>query len=93
MKRIKRFVQGRQWRLKQRLAGPGRYYGDGGTIHHTGHLDVGVDADGRVVSVWFRCQPLPFVQNNVGLHRAAEMRRMYESPMPSISGVELVDKT
>jgi hypothetical protein len=92
VKRIKRFIQGRQWRLKQRVAAPGRYYGDGGTIHSTGYVDVGVDSNGQVVSVWFRCQPLPFRQTDCGKGRADEMRRMYsEAPMPDITGVELVD--
>jgi hypothetical protein len=37
-------------------------YGDGNTIHSTGHLDVGVNADGEVVAVWYRCMLLPFKQ-------------------------------
>jgi hypothetical protein len=45
---------------KQRLADPARYYGDGGTIHSTGHVDVEVDEAGEVVALWFRCQLLPF---------------------------------
>lgn len=45
--------------LKQVLADPDRYYGDGGTIHGTTHLDVEMQ-DGKVVAVWFRCQVLPF---------------------------------
>lgn len=62
-----------------------RYYGDGGTIHQTGHLDIGVHR-GRVVSVWFRCQPLPFKQNDVDLERANDMDRMYAD---AAKGVEL----
>ena len=80
-----------RWWLKQKLAKPGRFYGDGGTIHHTNGLDVEVSA-GHVVAVWFRCQPLPFKVTTVSDYRAKEMRGMYHlSPMPSISGVELVD--
>lgn len=41
---------------------PAKYYGDGGTIHHTGHIDVVVDKDGNVREVMFRCQWLPFNQ-------------------------------
>ena len=39
-----------------------RHYGDDGTIHQTGSVDVGVDKDGKVVAVWFRCAMLPFIQ-------------------------------
>jgi hypothetical protein len=38
----------KRWRRKQELAAPSRYYGDGGTIHNTGALDIEV-VDGRVV--------------------------------------------
>jgi hypothetical protein len=51
------------FRLKHSLAaGDGnRYYGDGGTIHGTGELDVEVDSQtGEVTAVWFRCLNLPF---------------------------------
>lgn len=76
---------------KQALAKPGRYYGDGGTIHSTGVVNVEVDTNGRVVSVWFRCQPLPFDTTVVTPSRAAEQRRMYEKDVGRISGVEIVD--
>lgn len=49
------------------------HYGDNGTIHRTGHLDVEVDKDGKVVAVWFRCMMLPFKQANVDEQRANEM--------------------
>ena len=39
-----------------------KFYGSGGTIHQNDNLDIGVDATGRVVSVWFRCLQLPFEQ-------------------------------
>jgi len=48
-----------RWRAKQKLAAPSRYYGDGGTIHNTGTLDIEMQ-DGQVMAVWFRCQMLPF---------------------------------
>ena len=51
------------FRLKHSLARSdgNHYYGDGGTIHGTGHLDVEVDPKtGEVTAVWFRCLNLPF---------------------------------
>lgn len=51
------------FRLKGSLAGydGNHYYGDGGTIHGTHHLDIEVDPDtGEVTAVWFRCLNLPF---------------------------------
>ena len=72
------------WAVRQHLAGPGgRYYGDGGTLHHSGHLDVEV-ADGRVVSVWFRCQLLAFRQHDVDARRAEAM-----GPGVPLTGVQL----
>lgn len=53
-------------------------YGDNRTIHGTGHVDVEVDTEGNVVSVWFRCMALPFKQSQVLVPRADEMRRMYK---------------
>lgn len=73
---------------KQELAreSGARYYGDGGTIHGTGMLDVMVDDVGVVRAVWFRCQKLPYLQ-----HPA----RPDESPAGSacaITGVEVIDR-
>lgn len=79
---------------KQALAreGGSRYYGDGGTIHQTGEVNVELDKDGKVVSVWFRCQMLPFTQRVVDDRRAAEMRQAYfDIPVSRMSGVEIVD--
>lgn len=78
-----------RWWAKQKLAGPARFYGDGGTIHHTGHLDVET-RNGEVVSVWFRCQMLPFKQTEVDEHRAGEMK-FKSGPLPNLTGVEVVD--
>lgn len=90
--RIKHYLARRRWWLKQKLATPGRFYGDGGTIHATTALDVEVH-NGKVVAVWFRCQPLAFKATQVNASRAAEMRSMYtEDPMSAIAGIELVDK-
>jgi hypothetical protein len=57
-----------------RAAKPDKYYGDGGTIHRTTHIDIEVDPDGYVVGVWYRCRQLPFRATIVSRERAAEMR-------------------
>lgn len=67
-----------------------RYYGDGGTIHGTTHLDVEVH-DGRVVSVWFRCQPLPYRQVEVAFARADSMTESYRTNKIALHGVEVKD--
>jgi hypothetical protein len=79
------------WQRKQDAAAPGRYYGDGGTWHQTERLDVEVDEAGRVVSVWFRCQMIPFEQVQVGRERAIEMRSA-NTGLPRLTGVELLDE-
>jgi hypothetical protein len=56
-------------------------YGDDRTIHRTTVVNVELDRRGEVVAVWFRCHPVPFTQDVVEDLRAAEMRRMYETPM------------
>lgn len=71
----------RDWRRRQnefKRTGT-RYYGNGGTIHRSGHLDIET-FHGTVVAVWFRCQPLPFRQHEVIGPRASEMERMYGNP-------------
>ena len=62
-----------RWNRLQRAAKPGRFYGDGGTIHSSTWVDVEVDRQGRVVAVWFRCQQVPFTDTLVDDTRAAEM--------------------
>ena len=57
-------------------------YGHSNTIHRTGSVDVELDKSGKVVSVWYRCMPLPFTQTVVGDARAAEMVHCYESQPP-----------
>ena len=93
-----------RWRLKQEMAKPGRYYGHGGTIHHSGQLDVET-YQGEVVAIWFRCQLLPFRQVALDRYelldgqgqvddkqRAAEMRRAYAAGDPcELTGVEVID--
>jgi hypothetical protein len=51
-----------------------KLYGNSGTIHRTGYLDVETDPRGRVVSVWFRCLRLPFVQTSVPMERRFELQ-------------------
>jgi len=88
---VKKMLAALRWKAKQRMAGTSRYYGDGGTIHHTGHLDVET-YHGEVVSVWYRCQPLAFKQTGVDLNRASGMKLMEtRSPAPGITGVEVSD--
>ena len=79
-----------RWKAKQKLAGKSRYYGDGGTWHQSGYLDVET-YKGKVVAVWFRCQVLPFQQTKVDLERATEMSRGNEH-LPGLTGVEVVDR-
>lgn len=81
-----------RWAWKQALAEPGRYYGDGGTVHHSGYVDVEVDDDGQVVAVWFRCQHLPFRQSRADQRRANDMRNLYAAEgVPTLTGVEVHD--
>jgi hypothetical protein len=66
-----------------------RYYGGDGTVHGNGEVNVELDRWGRVVAVWFRCQPLPFTQNVVQDSRAENLRGMYESQPPIIDAIVL----
>jgi len=75
------------WALRQALAKPGFYYGDGGTIHGNMSLDVEV-YKGKVVSVWYRCAMLPFEEHKVNKQRAEEMRN--GTDLPAINGIELL---
>jgi len=86
----KRFgaTPGDRWQQKQALAAPSRYYGDGGTIHGTTVLDAET-RKGKVVSVWFRCQMLPFEQHEVEDDRAGSMTAVQSLPL--ITGVEVLD--
>jgi hypothetical protein len=77
-----------RWWARQRLAGQGRYYGDGGTIHATGTIDVEI-FEGEVVSVWFRCQVLPFTQREVDARRADAMTR--QAANVEITGLDVRD--
>jgi hypothetical protein len=73
-----------RWALWQALAGDGhRFYGDGGTIHQSGTLDVCQDAH-EVTQVWFRCQNLPF--------RVSGGRSDVINPNIGVSGVVVSDR-
>lgn len=66
------------------------YYGDGGTIHNTSEINVELDENGKVVSVWYRCCLLPFSQRIVDSQRAKSMKEAYENnDIPEIRGLEL----
>lgn len=68
-----------------------RYYGDGGTIHNTRHVNVEIH-EGKVVAVWFRCAALPFTEHQADDDRAQDMRRMYQSEQPRlITGIVFKD--
>lgn len=65
-------------------------YGDDETIHGTEHVDVETDAQGNVVSVWYRCMMLPFKQARVDESRAADMREAYrEDGAPALVAVNV----
>ncbi len=76
-----------RWAL-EKLAG-GRFYGAGGTIHHSGQVNVERDPEtGAVVSVWFRCSALPFTDDVTDPARADSMRRTYhDNPIRPIRGI------
>lgn len=75
------------WFTRQLLAGPtGRFYGSGGTIHSSGHLDVDV-VNGEVKAVWFRCMTLPF---RVSKDRRDALPEMNPTDI-AVTGVEYVD--
>ena len=67
-------------------------YGRGGTIHQTTDVNVELDKNGKVVSVWFRGCPLSFTQSICSDERAKEMRRMYaEGSGQKIVAIETLD--
>lgn len=69
-------------------------YGHDKTIHRTNEVNVEVDKNGKVVSVWFRCILLPFDQTVVSNDRAREMRAAYQDhKMPKLLAVEVEDPT
>lgn len=68
-------------------------YGHDKTIHRTELLNIEVDKDGNVVSVWFRCMALPFSVSIADDNRAESMRRMYtEDNIKPLVAVEVKDE-
>ena len=61
-----------------------------GTIHKRNKLDIEVDSNGNVVSVWYNCVALPFEVHKVENERANEMRKMYNEDC-SVSSIERID--
>jgi hypothetical protein len=81
-----------RWVAKQKLAAPGRYYGDGGTTDRTTYLHVETSPRGVVVAVWFDCIRLPFVQVTANDQRATEMLRDHQRVSSTLlTGVEVRD--
>lgn len=80
-------------RLACRALFPGRvrHYGDDGTIHRTGEVNVELDRRGRVVAVWFRCAMLPFTQHVVEDARAQDMYSVRWQDLPKITAIDFVD--
>lgn len=63
-------------------------YGDEGTIHRTGEVNVERGQDGTVVAVWFRCRTLPFSDSRISEPREATLREAYaEMPPPGLKAV------
>lgn len=79
-----------RWRLKQRIAAPASYYGDGGTVYSTGHIDVEM-YHGEVVGVWFRCKFLPFRVHQVELRRALTLDEARFFEHERITGIETIN--
>ena len=68
-----------------------RYYGDGGTIHHSMNLNIET-YKGKVMVVWFRCQPLPFDVHEIDFYRAQELDYMMNKDyIPELHGIEVKD--
>lgn len=87
------------FRYRVRLAwralfpGPVRHYGDDGTIHRTGEVNVELDRSGKVVSVWFRCHLVPFTQHVVDEGRAEDMRSIRPETLPRITAIDFVERS
>lgn len=65
-------------------------YGRNNTIHKTKLLNIEIDKKSKeVVSVWFRCMPLPFDITEVDKNRTNEMKRMYKKDKKLILAIEI----
>ncbi len=70
-----------------------REYGRNITIHSSEHVDVETDAMGNVVSVWFRCQIIPFKQTRVSRDRQKDMAEIYASKhVPKLLSITIMDR-
>jgi len=79
----------RRWRERRRRE---FRYGDSGTIHRTGQVNVERDMQtGEVVAVWYRCRLLPFTDTEAGPGRVHEMRDAYRKRPPSIRAIVFED--
>ena len=85
---VRKLSEQERWALKQELAEPSFYYGNGGTIHGTNHLDIVTNAIGTVTEVWFRCTQLPFQQTKKLGPFERETIEMIEG-LSKITGIEI----
>jgi hypothetical protein len=69
-------------------------YGREGTIHRTTLLNIEADKKtGKVVSIWFRCLPLPFDIYKVDKERSNEMKKMYKrNKQMKINAIEIIEE-
>lgn len=85
---IKTFMRCFNKPMKEALEEKPKGYGFDRTIHQTGEVNVELDKDGNVVSVWYRCRTLPFTQTIVDDERAGMMRESYANyPATSIDAI------
>jgi hypothetical protein len=83
------------WEKKQELAAPSKYYGDGGTIHGSGTIDIDIDANGHVVMVWFRCRTLPWrvsFLDERGNRSPIGYGSTNNDELPFVTGIEVYDR-
>lgn len=81
------YVQDVLFDLRQDIAkeaGNTKFYGDGGTLHSGTRLDIEMDDEGNVCSVWFRCRTLPF-----RVYRRSGESPSRDNPDIEIHGIEL----
>lgn len=62
-------------------------YGDDKTIHGSTQVNVELDSNGKVVSVWYRCMMLPFTQDTVESDRARSMDEAYKTEKSKIKAI------
>jgi hypothetical protein len=66
-------------------------YGRNKTIHRTKILNIEINEKTKeIVSVWFRCMPLPFDIHLINKSRVNEMKEMYKkNNIPKINAIEI----